>query len=81
MLGVDPNSKGERLMHELRILAGRPTEEELAAVTVVLMAAASRATAAAGEPAPVSRWRTSARPSVPGRAAPGAWRGSALPAR
>jgi Acyl-CoA carboxylase epsilon subunit len=67
-------------VHELRILAGRPTEEELAAVTVVLLAA-SRATAGTDEPAPVSRWRTSARPTVPGRAAPGAWRASALPVR
>lgn len=66
-------------MHELRIFAGRPTEEELAAITVVLLAAAARAAAPAGEPVPVSRWRTSARPGVPGRAAPGAWRASALP--
>jgi len=65
-------------MHELRILAGHPTDEELAAVTVVLLAAAS-GTQPADAPPPVSRWRTSARPTVPGRAARGAWRASALP--
>jgi hypothetical protein len=78
MLGVDRNSKGERHVHELRILAGRPTEEELAAVTVVLLAAAR----SAGEPADSvrpSRWRTSGRPRVGGRPGPGAWRASALP--
>ena len=63
-------------MHELRILAGSPTAEELAAVTVVLLA--GRATPS-DEPVPISRWRTSARPTVAGRAAPGAWRASALP--
>jgi hypothetical protein len=65
--------------HELRILAGHPTEEELAAVTVVLVAAGSRAAVPAGEPATESRWRRSARPTVAGRAARGAWRASALP--
>ena len=78
MLGIDPNSKGERHVHELRILAGHPTDEELAAVTVVLMAAATPAGPPAAPP-PASRWRTSARPAVPGRPAPGAWRAAALP--
>ena len=77
MLGIDPNSKGERHVHELRVLAGRPTEEELAAVTVVLLAAA-RPAGGPAEQVPPSRWRTSARP-VGGRPAPGAWRASALP--
>jgi hypothetical protein len=80
MLGIDPNSKGERHVHELRILAGHPTEEELAALTVVLMAATTRA-GPASQHAPVSRWRTSARPTMPGRPARGAWRASALPVR
>jgi hypothetical protein len=78
MLGVDWNSKGERHMHDVRIVAGRPTEEELAAVTVVLVAAATRAEPTS-VPALGSRWRTSARPAVPGRPAPGAWRAAALP--
>jgi hypothetical protein len=78
MLGIDPNSKGERPVHELRILAGNPTGEELAALTVVLMAAATRAEPA-GVPPPGSRWRTSARPTMPGRPGRGAWRASALP--
>jgi hypothetical protein len=66
---------------ELRILAGHPTAEELAAVTVVLMAAGARRTEPAAGPVPVSRWRLSARPGVPGRAGAGAWRASALPTR
>jgi hypothetical protein len=80
MLGVDRNSKGERHVHELRILAGHPTAEELAAVTVVLLAA-TRPAGEPEEPVPPSRWRTSARPLVGGRPGPGAWRASALPAR
>jgi hypothetical protein len=80
MLGVDRNSKGERHVHELRILAGRPTEEELAAVTVVLLAA-TRPAGGSAERVPLSRWRTSARPTVGGRPGPGAWRASALPTR
>jgi hypothetical protein len=78
MLGIDRNSKGERHVHELRVLAGRPTEEELAAVTVVLLAAA-HPTGASPEPAPPSRWRMSARPLLAGRPGPDAWRASALP--
>jgi len=78
MLGIDRNSKGERHVHELRVLAGRPTEEELAAVTVVLLAAA-RPAGGPEQPVPLSRWRTSARPRVEGRPGPGAWRAAALP--
>jgi hypothetical protein len=78
MLGIDPNSKGKRHVHELRIVTGHPTEEEIAAVAVVLMAAATRAEPASARP-PGSRWRTSARPALPGRPGPGAWRASTLP--
>jgi hypothetical protein len=77
MLGVDPDSKGERHVPELRILAGNPTAEELAAVTVVLLGCRGAAEAAA--PPASSRWRADARwaPTVrPGR---GAWRAAALP--
>ena len=68
-------------VHELRILAGRPTAEELAAVTVVLLAASAHRAGPATGPVPESRWRTSARPTVPGRPGAGAWRASALPLR
>ncbi|GIJ70289.1 acyl-CoA carboxylase subunit epsilon [Virgisporangium ochraceum] len=64
-------------MLELRVLAGDPTAEELAAVTAVLLA-----TSGADEPAEVpapSRWRTSAVPGAAGRPGPGAWRASGLP--
>jgi len=47
-------------------------------VTVVLLAAA-HPTGASQEPAPPSRWRTSARPLLAGRPGPDAWRASALP--
>jgi hypothetical protein len=79
MLGVDPDSKGERLVHELRVLAGDPTAEEIAAVTAVLLMR-SDTTVPTGK-TPVSRWRRSARPALPGRPGPGAWRASALPGR
>ncbi len=63
-------------MLELRVLAGDPSAEELAAVTTVLLL-----TSGADEPAevPVSRWRTSAIPGTAGRPGPGAWRASGLP--
>lgn len=77
MLGVDRDSKGERHVHELRFLAGDPSAEEIAAVTAVLLLACG--TGGADEPAPVSRWRTSAIPGTAGRPGPGAWRASALP--
>ena len=79
MLGIDRNSKGERDMHELRVLAGHPTEEELAAVTVVLVGLAARSAGAVEEPVAPSRWRMSARPLVGGRPGPGSWRAAALP--
>jgi hypothetical protein len=62
----------------LRVVRGAPTDEELAALTVVLAARA----AAPAEPAaqPRSEWRDRAsllrRPLHPG---PGAWRASARP--
>jgi hypothetical protein len=62
----------------LRVVRGAPTDEELAALTVVLTA---RAAGAPEKPAqPRSEWRNRAallrRPLYPG---PGAWRASALP--
>jgi hypothetical protein len=78
MLGLDPDSKGEQHVPEVRILAGDPTAEEIAAVTAVLLMRAGTGEPPE-EPSPVSRWRNSARPAVPGRPGPGAWRASALP--
>jgi hypothetical protein len=63
---------------DLRILAGNPTADELAAVTVVLRAAGTADAEPPADPPP-SRWRLSARPTVPGRAGRGAWRASAFP--
>jgi hypothetical protein len=62
-----------------RIVRGEPSDEEVAALTAVLLAAASAARPAAGPPVrdrwsdPAARMR---RPLTPG---PGAWRASALP--
>lgn len=62
----------------LRVVAGRPTADELAAVTAVLAALAEAAATAdvAQAPAAVSAWYRSSRrlrgPVVPG---PGHWRG------
>ncbi len=61
----------------IRIVGGRPSDEELAALVVVLMA---RRTTAAEDPAPPSRWRDRTRVlRAPLMAGPGAWRASALP--
>jgi hypothetical protein len=78
MLGVDPDSKGERLVLEVHIVAGEPTAEEVAAVTAVLLMR-SGTVEPVEETRPVSRWRLSGRPTAPGRPGPGAWRASALP--
>ncbi|WP_239151325.1 acyl-CoA carboxylase subunit epsilon [Virgisporangium aurantiacum] len=67
-------------MLELQVLAGDPSAEEIAAVTVVLLSG-SGADVAGEVPAPVSRWRASAIPGAAGRPGPGAWRASALPAQ
>jgi hypothetical protein len=62
-----------------RIVRGEPSDEEVAALTAVLLAAASAAQPATGPPVrdrwsdPAARMR---RPLHPG---PGAWRASALP--
>jgi hypothetical protein len=61
-----------------RVVRGEPTDEEVAALTAVLLAAASSAPAAG--PVQRDRWsdpaRRMRRPLCPG---PGAWRASALP--
>jgi len=80
MLGVDRDSKGEQPVLELQVLAGDPSAEEIAAVTVVLLSS-SGADATDGVPAPVSRWRASAIPGAAARPGPGAWRASSLPAQ
>jgi hypothetical protein len=80
MLGVDRDSKGERPVLELRVLAGDPSAEEIAAVTAVLLSRGG--TEVANEaPGSVSRWRMSAVPGAVGRPGPGAWRASALPSQ
>jgi hypothetical protein len=63
----------------LRVVRGDPTDEELAALVVVLQALATAP--ATGPPAPARRaWAAPRdavrRPLVPG---PGAWRASSLP--
>ncbi|HEU4489279.1 MAG TPA: acyl-CoA carboxylase subunit epsilon [Jiangellales bacterium] len=62
----------------LRVVRGRPTDEELAALVAVV---AARASSTAAEPAGPARtwaayWRTVGAPPRPGA---GAWRASALP--
>jgi hypothetical protein len=65
-----------------RVVRGQPSEEETAALAVVLAALAARARAARERPGPVSagNWASHARAlrahAAPG---PGAWRRSALP--
>jgi hypothetical protein len=62
----------------VRVVRGTPTPEELAALVGALFAMRTGASAAGARPA-ASRWRVSARPTIPLRAGPGAWRASALP--
>lgn len=67
----------------LSIVAGRPTPEEAVAVTVVLTAVISAATAGtqAGGDGHRSAWTDRSRLLQPAvSAGPGAWRASALPA-
>jgi len=63
----------------LRVVRGEPSDEELAAVTVVLLGAAAASAARAPQPEPrrsawADRSRLVRRPLYPG---PGAWRTSA----
>lgn len=62
--------------HEIRILRGSPTPEELAALVTVLASRSNQP--ATGGAAPTSWWAQSARPGATPRGA-GAWRVSALP--
>jgi hypothetical protein len=61
---------------EIRILRGTPTDEEVAAIVGVLLAAR---TTVVSEPPARSRWAVSARPAFSARA--GGWRASGLPHR
>ena len=61
----------------IRVTRGVPTAEELAALVGVLL---SRPVPPPAAPSVPSGWARSARPTVPGRAGPGAWRASGLPA-
>jgi hypothetical protein len=73
----EPTPEERRAM--LRVVRGEPTDEELAALTVVLAAAAAAAETAAPTPArdrwsdPATRFRVALHPG------PGAWRTSAWP--
>ncbi|GAA0958463.1 hypothetical protein FFA01_14690 [Frigoribacterium faeni] len=76
---VDPEEARPMDDVVLRVVAGRPTDDELAAVTAVLAALEAEAAATAEvahAPAAVSAWYRSSRrlrgPVVPG---PGHWRG------
>jgi Acyl-CoA carboxylase epsilon subunit len=78
----EPMAAEPRTTAALSIVAGRPTPEETAAVTVVLTAVASAA-AAGTQPAPGghrSVWSDRSRLMRPAvSAGPCAWRASALP--
>jgi hypothetical protein len=66
----------------LRVVAGQPTSEEVAALTVALSLVRSRAAAAraTGPPAATSGWaRRSGLLRAPLVRGPGAWRRSTLP--
>jgi hypothetical protein len=62
----------------VRVVRGTPTPEDLAALVGALFAMRTGVAAAGAQPS-ISRWRVSARPTIPLRAAPGAWRASGLP--
>jgi hypothetical protein len=58
-----------------RVIKGEPTDEELAALTVVLAAASARAAAAPAAPPVRDRWSDpSTRFRTPLHPGPGAWR-------
>ena len=64
----------------LVVVRGEPNDEEVAALTAVVAALATRASAAAPQHRPVSQWASRAR-LVRGAhvAGPGGWRASGLP--
>ena len=63
-----------------RVVRGAPTDEEIAALTVVLAAAASAAATAPSRTRPMQRWSDPAsRLRTPLHPGPGAWRASAWP--
>jgi len=76
--GEDRMSTPEERRAAFRVVKGDPTDEEIAALTVVLAAVATPAPAAA--PRTPDRWSDpSSRFRTPLRPGPGAWRASTLP--
>jgi hypothetical protein len=74
----EPTPEQRRAM--LRVVRGEPTDEELAALTVVLAAAAAAAAAATAPTPARDRWSDPAtRFRVPLHPGPGAWRTSTWP--
>lgn len=73
-----PDAPSERPI--LRIVRGEPTDEELAALTAVLVAAANRPAGTAPPPDEPSWWsRPGSRLRRPVHPGPGAWRASGWP--
>jgi hypothetical protein len=63
-----------------RIVRGAPSDEEVAALTVVLATATTGAAASSPRPRVIDRWSDpAARLRVPLHPGPGAWRASAWP--
>jgi hypothetical protein len=63
-----------------RVVRGEPSDEEVAALSVVLAALATADAAASDRPRPVNRWSDpAARLRAPMRPGPGAWRAAAWP--
>jgi Acyl-CoA carboxylase epsilon subunit len=64
----------------LRVVRGAPTDDEVAALVVALLAATSRAGAAPAPGPSTSLWRNRSRNIRPAVSpSPGAWRASGLP--
>jgi hypothetical protein len=77
---IDGDADATGVRPALRIVAGNPTEEELAAVTVVLSALAARPVAEPTPVQPAGGWADPAhRVRVPLHPGPGAWQASARP--
>ncbi len=75
--GAGPTPEERRAL--FRVVRGTPTDEELAALTVVLAALAAAPRPGPG-PAPTTAWNDPAtRLRGPVRAGPGAWRASTWP--